>query len=96
MICFLVWEIEIKYGLGKMPISGMKFYENCVAAGYNPLKVEVEHIALLSTLKRSENSPKHNDPFDRMLIAQSKKEGIKFMTHDELIPQYNEDCVLAV
>ncbi|OWV25788.1 twitching motility protein PilT, partial [Fibrobacter sp. UWB1] len=36
------------------------------------------------------------DPFDRILICQAKVEGMKLMTHDSLIPYYNESCVLSV
>ena len=45
----------------------------------------------------AENAKKtHKDPFDRMLIAQAKSEGMFFMTHDSLIPNYNEDFIISV
>ena len=37
---------------------------------------------MLDSLKRPDNAPKHNDPFDRLLICQSKTEGMRFLTHD--------------
>lgn len=37
----------------------------------------------------------HNDPFDRMLLAQAKNEGIKILSHDRQFPQYG-DFVIAV
>ena len=37
----------------------------------------------------------HNDPFDRMLLAQAKSEGIKIMSHDRQFPQYG-DFVIPV
>lgn len=36
------------------------------------------------------------DPFDRILFAQARSEGMKFMTHDTLIPYYNESFVISV
>ena len=30
----------------------------------------------------------HNDPFDRMLLAQAKAEGMMLMSHDRQFPQY--------
>ena len=36
------------------------------------------------------------DLFDRILLAQAKSEGMKFMTHDSLIPYYNESFVISV
>ena len=38
----------------------------------------------------------HKDPFDRMLICQAKSEGMKLLTHDSLIPYYEEDCIISV
>lgn len=32
----------------------------------------------------------------KILLAQAKSEGMKFMTHDILIPYYNESFVISV
>jgi PIN domain nuclease of toxin-antitoxin system len=48
----------------------------------------------LKTLNRDETAPKHNDPFDRIMLAQAKTENYKFITHDTLISQYNEPCII--
>ena len=37
-----------------------------------------------------------DDSFDRIMTAQAKAEGLKFMTHDSKIPFYEESCVMAV
>ena len=37
----------------------------------------------------------HNDPFDRMLLAQAKSEGIMIVSHDRQFPQYG-DFVISV
>jgi len=47
-------------------------------------------------LVRPKDAPPHKDPFDRILLAQAKSEGMKFMTHDTLIPYYNESFVISV
>ena len=64
------------------------------------------HIAIWAVLDSEELSntaramilddPPHKDPFDRILLAQAKSEGMKFMTHDTLIPYYNESFVISV
>ena len=46
--------------------------------------------------KREESAPPHKDSFDRMLICQAAMENMMFVTHDSLIPGYNEPCILAV
>ncbi len=43
-----------------------------------------------------ENTPPHNDPFDKMLIAQAKTEGMTFLPHDHLLKDYGESCVKMV
>lgn len=50
----------------------------------------------VTTLSRAEHTPPHNDPFDRMLIAQAKAEGMTFLTHDHLLKDYDENCVRTV
>ena len=37
----------------------------------------------------------HNDPFDRMLLAQAKSEGSMIVSHDRQFPQYG-DFVISV
>ncbi len=93
-----VWEVAIKHKLhpDKMPLSEQQFVEFCEKAGFMQLCITVEQIYLLSTLERPENAPSHNDPFDRLMIAQAKKEKMKFITHDTLIPWYNEPCIYSV
>jgi PIN domain nuclease of toxin-antitoxin system len=41
-------------------------------------------------------SKAHNAPFDRLLIAQAKVENLSLLTHDELIPDYGEKCIIPV
>lgn len=91
-----IWEIEIKYSLGKMPISGEQFSLFCKEAGFEMISIKEQHIFSLKTLKREKHAPKHNDPFDRIMLAQAKTENYKFLTHDTLIPYYNEECVISV
>lgn len=52
---------------------------------------------MVETLKHADNAPReHRDPFDRLLLAQAKAENMFFLTHDELIPFYNESCIVSV
>lgn len=39
--------------------------------------------------------PIHQDPFDRMLIAQTQAEGLELMTADTIIPKYSIRVILA-
>ena len=95
-----IWEIAIKHALGKpdMPISSKEFDKLCLQSGYIPLEMDPRH-AFATELQKydRDNAPSvHRDPFDRLLLAQAKTEGMKFLTHDSLIPYYHEDCVVSV
>jgi PIN domain nuclease of toxin-antitoxin system len=93
-----VWEVEIKHCIrpNDMIVDGRLFEKGCEDNGYKVLPIFNRHTFLLGSLRRPENAPKHNDPFDRLLICQSKTEGMKLLTHDSLIFDYNEDCIIYV
>ena len=94
-----VWEIVIKHSLQKSNItfSSERFEELCRMAGYLLLETHPKHAFMVETLRHAENAPReHRDPFDRLLLAQAKSENMLFLTHDELIPYYNESFIVSV
>lgn len=94
-----VWETEVKHLLhpDSLTLSGKELLDLSIRSGMTCLYVKPEHALLLSMLRYAEYAPKpHKDPFDRMLICQAKSESMKLMTHDALLPYYNETCVLYV
>ena len=80
-----VWEIAIKYALkrGDMPISGARAAELFAQAGYRELPVAWRHAAMVDSLPLL-----HNDPFDRILIAQSLTEPMKLLSRDAIVASY--------
>lgn len=92
-----VWEIAIKHALnrGNMPVPEERFVDVCKQTGFLELPIADEHIFGVKGLLRSEGAPRHNDPFDRLLIAQAKAEGLQLLTHDALLADCNEPCVMA-
>lgn len=93
-----IWEIGIKHGKSpsKMPISSRLLTESCATAGMFSLPITKEHAIAVTNLHRKENTPPHNDPFDKMLIAQAKIEDMIFLTHDHLLKDYDEICIKMV
>ncbi len=93
-----IWEVSIKHTLHPedLEFSGKELSGFCLDAGFLPLEIQDRHIFALETIERPENAPKHNDPFDRMLVAQAKAENMSFLTHDSLIPYYDEKCIIPV
>lgn len=94
-----IWETQIKHSAHPeaFTISGEDLYYLCNQANISCLPIKSEHAITLKTLSYSENAPRtHKDPFDRMLICQAKTENMCLLTHDSLIPYYNEPCVIPV
>ena len=93
-----IWEIEIKYmsNPDKVKISGMDLADKCIDLGFEELNINSRHVEYLKTLKRMKNTKPHNDPFDRIMLAQAKAEGMLFITHDARIVEYEESCILYV
>lgn len=93
-----IWEIAIKHKIKpeNMPISEEEFVALCESTGFTRLPIEAEHIFMLKTLVRFKDAPKHNDPFDRLLLAQAKYENLKLLTHDLQFSYYGEQCVVNI
>lgn len=85
-----VWEVAIKHalGCGDMPVSGQEALQYFRQAGYRFLAVEPEHAAAV------ENLPAHHqDPFDRLLVAQALVEPMRLMTHDATVARYSDTII---
>ena len=93
-----VWEVLLKHARRpeSIPFSEKDFSEGCKEAGFVPLNLAEKHILAVSALTRPAHSKEHDDPFDRLLLAQAKVENFSFLTHDTLIPDYAEKCILPV
>ncbi len=93
-----IWEVVIKHMAHpeKVIIDGDTLAQSCENTGFNVLPILNKHVFVLKDLKYPDNAPCHNDPFDRIMIAQAKIEGMKFLTLDALIPYYNESFIISV
>lgn len=80
------WEIAIKHGLGKitLPTDPTIYVPARVArGGFRELEMTMAHALAVSALPHH-----HDDPFDRLLIAQAQVEGLTIVTADERITKY--------
>jgi PIN domain nuclease of toxin-antitoxin system len=80
------WEIATKYRLGKLrhaEAAAKNLPELLQRSGMDVLPISLEH-----ALAAGELPGPHKDPFDRMLIAQGKLEGIPIVTADKAFNQY--------
>ncbi len=93
-----VWEVLLKHSRrpDNIPFDEKDFSEGCLSAGFVPLSLFDKHILAVHTLRRSKDAKEHNDPFDKLLVAQAKVENMFFLTHDELISGYQENCIITI
>ena len=80
-----LWEIVIKQGLGRddFDVNARQLRRGLLDNEYRELAVTSAHALAIDDLP-----PLHKDPFDRMLLAQSRVEGFTLLTADAQILQY--------
>jgi PIN domain nuclease of toxin-antitoxin system len=85
------WEITIKYHKGRLILpespekyilSRMHYYH------FLPLPIHINHTTKIYSLPNH-----HNDPFDRLLIAQCQSENMAIMSSDENIAKYEVEVI---
>jgi PIN domain nuclease of toxin-antitoxin system len=85
------WEIAIKVQLGKLRLPGgaASYVQDRAAHDHmDVLPIRLEHAAALQSLPLL-----HRDPFDRMLVAQSRIERLSILTGDPAIRNYAVDAI---
>jgi PIN domain nuclease of toxin-antitoxin system len=78
-----LWEIVIKHMLGRIDVDLDELLSSVTSDGFSELPVQFRHTLKLQSLPRH-----HDDPFDRILIAQSISEGRRLVTTDQSILSY--------
>lgn len=81
-----LWEVVIKAGLGKLnlPDSSETFWQRQTRdSGIAVLAIRQEHVLEVAALPHV-----HRDPFDRLLVAQARIEGLTLVTADLKVQAY--------
>jgi PIN domain nuclease of toxin-antitoxin system len=84
-----IWEIAIKQALGKITAPA-DLPERVRDSGFRVLPIDFAHAMAAGRLP-----PIHRDPFDRMLVAQARCEGLTLVTRDPLCQQYEVEILQA-
>ena len=86
------WEIVIKLGLGRddFKVDLHRLRRMLVVHGYTELHVSSEHALRVHGLPLL-----HKDPFDRLLVAQARSEGMLLITADAAVAQYGESVIMV-
>jgi PIN domain nuclease of toxin-antitoxin system len=81
------WEIAIKFGLGRLPLPEPP-------ARYIPTRIRTTNVTPLAIEHRhthavAELPDHHQDPFDRLLVAQAQLLDVPLATSDERVGAYD-------
>ncbi len=88
-----VWEIANKAALARLRLhqpAEKWLPAEMKANDYRPLAITIDHALAAATLPRH-----HEDPFDRMLIAQAQLEDLKVLTADQNFEAYEVKLIDA-
>jgi len=81
-----IWEIGLKHAKGNLVLNGgfhNFIFSTIVDTGITIMPITVEHIETSISLPFH-----HSDPFDRIIIAQSKSENIELLYTDSVFKKY--------
>lgn len=83
------WEAAIKVSLGRLELPDT-VEAGVLASGFEKLLITFSHTEQAARLPLH-----HRDPFDRMLVAQARAEGLTLVTHDRLLEPYDVPILWA-
>ena len=78
-----IWELTIKAALGRLESGDTDLVEEIAENGFVELAITARHAEHAGRLPRH-----HDDPFDRMLVAQAVAEGLTCVTRDPEFSKY--------
>ncbi len=84
-----VWEVYIKQALGKLEAPS-DLVRQIELNRFEPLSITVSHAYAAGALPRH-----HDDPFDRMLVAQAMGEALVLLTGDPRMGNYGVETLAA-
>ncbi len=84
-----LWKLSIKQSIGKLTVAGA-LREHTALQSFAELPVLGEHAVAVRDLPLH-----HRDPFDRLLIAQARCEGLTLVTSDRAFAAYDVPILAA-
>jgi PIN domain nuclease of toxin-antitoxin system len=78
-----IWEIRIKVAKGRLRTDFTDVAAEARKHRFDVLPITGDHAQTAGDLP-----PHHDDPFDRMLIAQARAEGMTLVTGDDAFGEY--------
>ncbi|HUL12916.1 MAG TPA: type II toxin-antitoxin system VapC family toxin, partial [Methylococcaceae bacterium] len=86
------WEVTIKRTLGRsdFQVDPRRLWRMLPVNGYRELPIAGEHAIAVEALPLL-----HKDPFDRLLLAQARVEGLTLLTVDQQLAEYGAPVLLV-
>jgi PIN domain nuclease of toxin-antitoxin system len=81
-----LWEVALKVASGKLPISAPDFAAQMEDFGFRWLDIKNQHLLDVAAMPAGA----HKDPFDRLLVAQARVEGLTLLTADQNLQHYGD------
>jgi len=80
-----LWELVIKQGLNRTDfnVQPSLLRRALLESGWQELPIAANHVLAVADLP-----PLHRDPFDRLLLAQAKADGLLLITADQQLATY--------
>ncbi len=80
-----LWEVAIKRSLGRLKVDLSEFEHQVSTVGFRWLPIRNAHLLAVAQL---EHNGDHRDPFDRLLVCQSRVEPMLLLTADRQLQRY--------
>jgi len=81
-----LWEVALKHSLGRLELHAEpeRFFDLVEESGFRLLPIDPAHILGMTRLTLH-----HQDPFDRLLIAQAQFERLTLVSKDSMFSRYD-------
>jgi PIN domain nuclease of toxin-antitoxin system len=80
-----LWEMAIKVSLGRLQVDLPELERQVPLQGFRWLPIHNSHLLAVAEL---ETDGEHRDPFDRLLVCQSRTEPMLLLTADRQLRRY--------
>jgi PIN domain nuclease of toxin-antitoxin system len=85
-----LWEMAIKVSIGRLQVDLTELERQVPRQGFRWLPIRNAHLLAVATL---ESDGAHRDPFDRLLVCQSRMEPLLLLTVDRQLSRYGSTVI---
>ena len=87
-----LWEMAIKVSIGRLQVDLVSLERQVPLQGFQWLPISNAHLLAVRDLECDSD---HRDPFDRLLVCQSRVEPMLLLTGDSLLKRYGSTVIVV-